>query len=59
MNSMQLDAIASGTHILTPQNIESYLATMEAKIKAYDLTPLISEIKAWEAEQNKSKNKEN
>ncbi len=59
MNSMQLDAIASGTHILTPQNIEDYLATMEAKIKAYDLTPLINEIKAWEMEQNKTKNKEN
>ena len=58
MNSMQLDAIASGTHILTPQNIDEYLATMEAKIKAYDLTPLINEIKAWEVEQNKSKNKE-
>ena len=59
MNSMQLDAIASGTHILTPQNIDAYLATMEAKIKAYDLTPLINEIKAWEMEQNKSKNKQN
>lgn len=53
MNSMQLDAIASGTHILTPQNIDSYLATMESKIKNYDITPLIEQIKAWEA-QNKS-----
>ena len=52
MNSMQLDAIADGTHILTPQNIDEYLQTMENKIKAYDLTPLINEIKAWEAEQN-------
>ena len=52
MHSMQLDAIANSTHILTPQNIDEYLQTMEAKIKAYDLTPLINEIKAWEAEQN-------
>ena len=52
MNSMQLDAIADGTHILTPQNIDEYLQTMENKIKAYDLTPLINEIKAWETEQN-------
>ena len=51
MNSMQLDAIANGTHILTPQNIDTYLATMESKIKNYDITPLIAEIKAWEAQQ--------
>ena len=48
MNSMQLDAIANGTHILTPQNIDTYLATMESKIKNYDITPLIAEIKQWE-----------
>ena len=53
MNSMQLDAIANGTHILTPQNIDNYLATMESKIKNYDITPLIEQIKAWKA-QNKS-----
>ena len=53
MNSMQLDAIANGTHILTAQNIDSYLATMESKIKNYDIAPLIEQIKAWEA-QNKS-----
>ena len=53
MNSMQLDAIANGTHILTPQNIDNYLATMESKIKSYDISPLIGQIKAWEA-QNKS-----
>lgn len=55
MNSMQLDAIANGTHILTPQNIDEYLQTMENKIKAYDLAPLIEEIKEWE--QNLSKQK--
>ena len=49
MNSMQLDAIANGTHILTPQNIDKYLATMEQKIKNYDLAPLIAQIKQWEA----------
>lgn len=55
MNSMQLDAIANGTHILTPQNIDSYLATMESKIKNYDITPLIEQIKAWEAQNPQSK----
>ena len=50
MNSMQLDAIANGTHILTPQNIDSYLATMESKIKSYDIAPIIEQIKAWEAQ---------
>ena len=45
MNSMQIDAIANGTHILTPENIDEYLQTMENKIKAYDLAPLIQEIK--------------
>lgn len=53
MNSMQLNAIANGTHILTLQNIDKYLATMESKIKSYDITPLIEQIKAWEV-QNKS-----
>lgn len=52
MNSMQLDAIANGTHILTPQNIDSYLATMESKIKSYDISPLIEQIQEWEARQN-------
>ena len=51
MNSLQLDAIANGTHILTPQNIDAYLQTMESKIKNYDIAPLIAEIKAWEASQ--------
>ena len=52
MNSMQLDSIANGTNILTPQNIDSYLSTMESKIKNYDISPLIEQIKAWEAQQN-------
>lgn len=55
MNSMQIDAIASGTHILTPENIDEYLQTMENKIKAYDLAPLIQEIKEWEANSSKTK----
>ena len=53
MNSMQLDAIANGTHILTPQNIDKYLATMESKIKNYDIAPLIAEIKSWETQSKK------
>lgn len=55
MNSMQLDAIANGTHILTPENIDEYLQTMENKIKAYDLAPLIQKIKEWEANSSKTK----
>lgn len=55
MNSMQIDAIANGTHILTPENIDEYLQTMENKIKAYDLAPLIREIKEWEKNQNDKK----
>ena len=53
MNLMQLDAIANGTHILTPENIDEYLQTMENKIKAYDLAPLIQEIKEWERNSSK------
>lgn len=53
MHSMQLDAIANGTNILTPQNIDSYLATMESKIKNYNIAPLIKEIKAWEVQSKK------
>lgn len=53
MNSMQLDAIANGTHILTAQNIDKYLATMESKIKNYDITPLIKQIQEWEAQRKK------
>lgn len=55
MNSMQIDAIANGTHILTPENIDEYLQTMENKIKAYDLAPLIRAIKEWEANSSKTK----
>ena len=51
MNSMQLDAIANGAHILMPENIDEYLQTMENKIKAYDLAPLIQEIRDYEAKQ--------
>ncbi len=57
MNSMQLDAIANGTHILTPQNIDKYLSTMESKIKNYDIAPLIEQIKAWEEKNAKSNDK--
>lgn len=53
MNSMQLDAIANSTNILTPQNIDSYLATMESKIRNYDIAPLIKEIKEWEVQSKK------
>ncbi len=45
MNSMQLDAIKNGTHILTPQNMDEYFKTMEEKIRNYDLTPFVEFIK--------------
>ncbi len=47
MNSMQIDAIKNKTHILTPNNIESYLDTMEQKIKDYDLKPLVKIINEY------------
>lgn len=50
MNKIQLEAIANGKHILTPQNIDSYLATMESNIKNYDLAPLLKQIKAQKAQ---------
>ena len=47
MNSMQIDAIANATHILTAENIDEYLQTMEHKIKSYDLASLLQKIKQW------------
>ncbi|EAJ7432042.1 hypothetical protein ACXAIF_000344 [Campylobacter coli] len=48
MNSIQLDAIKNGTHILTPQNMDKYFKTMEEKIRSYDLTPFVEYIKKQE-----------
>lgn len=48
MNSMQLDAIKNGTHILTLQNMDEYFKTMEEKIRNYDLTPFVEFIKTNE-----------
>lgn len=45
MNSMQLDAIKNGTHILTPQNMDKYFKIMEEKIRNYDLSPFVEFIK--------------
>lgn len=50
MNSMQLDAIKNQTNILTPQNIDQYLATMEQKIKSYDIKPFIKALENVEIE---------
>lgn len=47
MNSMQIDAIANGTQILTPENIDEYLNIMENKIKSYNLAILIQKIKQY------------
>lgn len=49
MNSIQLDAIKNGTHILTPQNMDEYFKTMEEKIRNYDLTPFVEFIKKQES----------
>ncbi|TWO17364.1 hypothetical protein ZA02_01540 [Campylobacter lanienae] len=53
LNSIQLDAIKNQTNILTPQNIDKYLATMEQKIKSYDIEPLIKALENVEIEQIK------
>ena len=53
LNSFQLDAIKNQTNILTPQNIDKYLATMEQKIKSYDIEPLIKALENVEIEQIK------
>ncbi|WP_086235927.1 hypothetical protein [Campylobacter devanensis] len=53
LNSIQLDAIKNQTNILTPQNIDKYLATLEQKIKSYDITPFIKALENVELEQIK------
>ncbi|WP_293651287.1 hypothetical protein [uncultured Campylobacter sp.] len=53
LNSIQLDAIKNQTNILTPQNIDKYLATLEQKIKSYDITPFIKALENVEIEQIK------
>ncbi|WP_086252358.1 hypothetical protein [Campylobacter devanensis] len=53
LNSFQLDAIKNQTNILTPQNIDKYLKTMEQKIKSYDITPFIKALENVEIEQIK------
>ncbi|WP_086240631.1 hypothetical protein [Campylobacter devanensis] len=53
LNSIQLDAIKNQTNILTPQNIDKYLATLEQKIKSYDIKPFIKALENIEIEQIK------
>ncbi|WP_086276265.1 hypothetical protein [Campylobacter vicugnae] len=53
LNSFQLDAIKNQTNILTPQNINKYLKTMEQKIKSYDIKPFIKALENVEIEQIK------
>lgn len=43
-NSMFLDAIASGTHELTPENVEDYLKRCEQKAWDYDIPALNDEV---------------
>ena len=45
MNSLHLDSIRGEKHILDSSNIDSYLKTMEDKIKNYDLKPFIEKAK--------------
>ncbi|TLD86494.1 hypothetical protein [Helicobacter sp. MIT 05-5294] len=47
MNSMQLDAIANKTHIITPQNVESYFEIMKQKILDYDVKSLVESVKEF------------
>ncbi|MDY5184400.1 hypothetical protein [Helicobacter trogontum] len=41
LSSMQLNSIKNSTHMLTADNIETYLNTMEQQIKDYDLQPIV------------------
>ncbi|WP_191337867.1 hypothetical protein [Helicobacter pullorum] len=45
MNSLHLDSIKQGKHILDSNNIDSYLKVMEDKIKNYDLKSFIEKAK--------------
>lgn len=45
MNSLHLDSIKQGKHILDSNNIDSYLKAMEDKIKNYDLKPFVEKAK--------------
>lgn len=42
MNSFQLDAIKDRNHILTLENVDSYLQIMQQKIQNYDVFPLLA-----------------
>ncbi|MWV69632.1 hypothetical protein [Helicobacter saguini] len=44
MNVLQLRAIATQSHILNTQNIESYFAKMQEKIKNYDVTAFLNAV---------------
>lgn len=52
LNSLYAKAIAANTHRINAKNIDIYLAKMQEKIAAYDLTPLINDIKSWEKEKS-------
>lgn len=51
LNVLQLHAIATHTHILNLQNIESYFATMQEKIKNYDPTPFLKAAEKLESKK--------
>ncbi|MGX2983757.1 hypothetical protein [Helicobacter sp. 23-1045] len=51
LNSIALDAMQNGAHILTPQNVEAYLSAFERKVRNYDIKPLFAELKRWEAQK--------
>lgn len=55
LNSIAIRAISNGVHILTPNNVERYLLTMENKIKAYNITPLLKQLENYEKEDIKRK----
>ena len=44
VNSLQLDAIKEGTHILNRENMEQKFAEFISRINAYDLEPLLRQI---------------
>ncbi len=54
MNSLQLQSIAQGEHILTSNNIDSYLENMRTKIMRYDLKPFWRMLKDYDATLQKN-----
>lgn len=56
MHKYFTQAIATQTHIVTPENIDAYLDTMEQKIRTYNLAPLIEILTKQDSLKSKNPN---